>query len=148
MTGSELESRRALHELIALLQEVDDRYLGDEWGSPGMGDTVDGFRSLANMIEGAFLLSFESDPERPFFRPIVSRSRKMLGDNPDAIYYTAPVQSGGAYPGWANPARALYLSFTVEIHDAEGGYSSQTAGVLPDTDFDIDAEGNFEFVVG
>jgi hypothetical protein len=36
------ESRRALQEFVALLQEIDERYLGDEWGSPMIGDTVDG----------------------------------------------------------------------------------------------------------
>ena len=36
MTEPELESRRALHELIALLQEIDERYLGDEWGRAGV----------------------------------------------------------------------------------------------------------------
>src|SRR3954464_9472590 len=138
MTGSELESRRALHELIALLQEIDERYLGDEWGAPAMGDVVDGFRSLANLIEGGFLLSCESDPERPFFRRIVSRSRKMLGDNPDAVYYTAPVRHDRSYRVTGNLAGADYLSFTVETGSAGGGYSESTAGVLRDRDFDVD----------
>ena len=31
MTDTESESRTALRELIALLQEIDERYLGDEW---------------------------------------------------------------------------------------------------------------------
>ena len=130
MTEPELESRRALHELIALLQEIDERYLGDEWGSAGFGDTVDGFRSVANMIEGGFFLAFDSDPERPFFRPIVSRSRKMLGDNPDALYYTAPVRSDRSYRVTGNLAGSVYLSFTVERGSADGGYSTETAGVL------------------
>jgi len=148
MTGSELESRRALHELIALLQEIDERYLGDEWGSPAMGDTVDGFRSVANMIEGGFFLAFESDPERPFFRPIVSRSRKMLGDNPDAVYYTAPVRADRSYRVRGNLAGSVYLSFTVETGSEEGGYSDQTAGVLNHRDFDVAADGSFEVFLG
>ena len=45
MTEPELESRRALHELIALLQEIDERYLGDEWGSAGFGDLAAQSRS-------------------------------------------------------------------------------------------------------
>src|SRR3954463_5702587 len=122
MTEPELESRRALHELIALLQEVDARYLGDEWGSAGFGDTVDGFRSVANMIEGGFFLAFESDPERPFFRPIVSRSRKVLGDNPDAVSYPAPVRPDRSYRVRGNLAGAVYLSFTVETGSDSGGY--------------------------
>src|SRR4029453_15892730 len=86
------ESRRALRDLIALLEEIDERYLGDEWGAPGFGDLHDGYRSVANTLEGALFLMFDCDPERPFFRPIVSRTRKMLGDNPDALSYSAPVR--------------------------------------------------------
>ena len=148
MSGDELESRRALRELIALLQEIDDRYLGDEWLSPGFGDTVDGFRSLGNLIEGSFFLNFESDPERPFFRPIVSRSRKMLGDNPDAIYYTAPVRSDRSYRVTGNLAGAVYLSFTVEVGSEDGGYSTMTAGTLRDRDFDVAPDGSFEVFFG
>jgi hypothetical protein len=148
MTAPELESRRALRELIALLQEVDERYLGDEWLSPQFGDTVDGFRSVANLIEGSFVLGFESDPERPFFRRIVSRSRKMLGDNPDAIYYTAPVRSDRSYRVTGNLAGSVYLSFTVEVGSQEAGYSTTTAGVLRDRDFDVAADGGFEVFFG
>jgi hypothetical protein len=148
MTGPDLESRRALHELIALLQEIDERYLGDEWGSPGMGDTVDGFRSVANLIEGGFFLAFDSDPERPFFRPIVSRSRKLLGDNPDALYYTAPVRADRSYRVTGNLAGSVYLSFTVETGSEGGGYSDQTAGVLRDRDFDVAPDGGFEVFFG
>jgi hypothetical protein len=148
VSGDELESRRALRELIALLQEIDERYLGEEWLSPSFGDTVDGFRSLANLIEGSFFLNFESDPERPFFRPIVSRTRKMLGDNPDAIYYTAPVRSDRSYRVTGNLAGSVYLSFTVEVGSEDGGYSTMTAGTLRDRDFDVAPDGSFEVFFG
>ena len=36
-----------------------------------------------------------------------------------------------------NMAGCVYLSFTVELGSADGGYSTQTAGVLRDADFDI-----------
>jgi hypothetical protein len=142
------ESRTALRELIGLLEEIDERYLGDEWGAPMFGDLHDGFRSVANTLEGGFTLAFESDPQRPFFRRIVTRSRKMLGDNPDAIYYTAPVRDDITYRVTGNLAGCVYLSFTVELNSADGGYSTQTAGVLNDTDFDVDADGNFDLVFG
>ena len=148
MTDTANQSRLALRELIDLLQEVEARYLGDEWSAPAFGDVVDGFRSVANMIEGGFFLAFESDPERPFFRPIVSRSRKMLGDNPDALYYTAPVRDDLAYRVTGNTAGAVYLSFTVETASNDGGYSAETAGVLRDTDFDVAADGSFEVWFG
>jgi hypothetical protein len=142
------ESRAALRELITLLQEIDERYLGDEWGAPMFGDLADGFRSVANLVEGGFYLAFESDPQRPFWRRIVSRSRKMLGDNPDAIYYTAPVSNDYAYRVTGNMVGAAYLSFTVEVGSEEGGYSDQTAGVLNHEQFDVGSDGSFEILLG
>jgi hypothetical protein len=148
MTSPQSESRQAWRELIALLQEIDERYLGDEWGAPNFGDLPDGFRSAANTLEGALTLMFESDPQRPFFRPIVTRTRKMLGDNPDALYYTAPVRDDVTYRVSGNLAGCVYLSFTVELNTADGGYSTQTAGVLNDRDFDVAADGSFELIFG
>ena len=50
---------RALREYIALLQEIDERYLGDEWMAGAFGDLPDGFRQIASMLEGGFHLMFE-----------------------------------------------------------------------------------------
>ena len=83
--SDERESRRALRELIALLEEIDERYLGEEWSAPAFGDLYDGYRSIAHTLEGALALQFENDASRPFFRAIGTRTRKMLGDNPDAL---------------------------------------------------------------
>jgi len=109
MTGTESEARNALREFIALLQEIDERYLGEEWGADAFGDLPDGFRQIASLIEGGFTLAFESDPDRPFFNRIVTRSRKMLGDNADAIYYTTPIRSDHAYRVTGNTAGSVYL---------------------------------------
>jgi hypothetical protein len=148
MAAPETASRTALRELIALLTEIDDRYLGDEWGAPAFGDLHDGYRQVANLLEQALVLAFESDPERPFFRRIVSRTCKALGDNPDAIYYVAPVRDDRTYRVTGNLAGAVYLSFTVEIGTADGHYSEHTGGVLRDADMDVAADGSFEVVFG
>lgn len=148
MTGPESEAKLAFGELVALLQEVDDRYLGDEWSAAAFGDLPDGYRSVANMLEGALFLMFDSDPERPFFRPIVSRTRKMLGDNPDALYYTAPVRAEHVYRVTGNMAGSVYLSFTVEIGSTDGAYSVRTEGVLNHRDFDVAPDGSFEVYFG
>ena len=47
-----------------------------------------------------------------------------------------------------NLAGAVYLSFTVELGSEDGGYSTQTAGVLRDADFDVAADGSFEIFFG
>jgi hypothetical protein len=148
MTEPVSESRRALREFIAMLQEVDERYLGDEWSANAFGDLPDGFHQIASMIEGAFHLAFELDPERPFFKRIVTRSRKMMGDNADAIYSTAPLRADRAYRVTGNLAGAVYLSFTVEKGAGEGGYSTETAGVLNDDRIDFSPSGDFEIFFG
>ena len=93
-------------------------------------------------------LSFDSGPERPFFRPIVTRTRKMLGDNPDALYYTAPVRADRAYRVTGNMRRQRVPLVHVEKDTAEGGYSTETAGVLRDADFDVAPDGSFEIFFG
>lgn len=143
-----LQSKEALRELIALLHEIDERYLGDEWSAPGFGDLPDGVRSVAHLLEGGLLLGFENDPDRPFFRPIVSRWRKMLGDNPDAVYYTAPVRSDRVYRVTGNLSGAAYLSFTVELGSEEAGYSDDVAGSFNHQDFDVAIDGSFDLVFG
>ncbi len=148
MPETDSESRRALRELIALLQEIDERYLGDEWMANAFGDLPDGYRQIASMLEGGLDLAFELDPERPFFRRIVNRARKMMGDNADALYYTAPIRSDYAYRVTGNRAGSVYLSFTVEKDAADGGYSTETAGVLNDHEFDIAPDGSFEVFFG
>ena len=44
MVDDESDSRVAFRELIALLGEIDERYLGDEWSAPAFGDLADGRR--------------------------------------------------------------------------------------------------------
>src|SRR5262245_50340683 len=141
-------SEAAFGEFVALLQEVDARYLGDEWSASAFGDLPDGYRSVANLLEGAMFLAFESDPERPFFRPIVSRSRKMLGDNADALYYSAPIRADRTYRVTGSMLDCVYVSFTLETDTDAGGYSAATAGVLRDDDFDIAPDGSFEVFFG
>lgn len=142
------ESRTAFRELIALLEEVDRRYLGDEWMADAFGDLPDGFRQVMHTLEGALTLMFESDPERPIFRPIVTQTRKMLGDNPDAMYLTAPVRDDLTYRVTGTTGGSPYLSFTVETNTGDGGYSDATAGVLRHVDFDVAPDGSFEVFFG
>jgi hypothetical protein len=142
------ESRAAFRELIALLSEVESRYLGEEWSAEAFGDLPDGFRSVMNTLEGALYLMFDSDAERPIFRPIVTRTRKMLGDNPDALYLTAPVRDDLAYRVTGSTDNSPYYSFTVETNTGDGGYSDATSGVLRHVDFDVAPDGRFEVFFG
>ena len=142
------ESRKALHELIELLQEVDKRWVSEEWNLGSEADEIAAHRALMHMLEGGLVGMFESDPTVPEFRRIVTPSRKFTGDNSDAIYFDAPVSPEHEYRVNGNMGGAVYVSITVEAGTQGGGMASRSAGVLNNTDFDVDADGNFELYLG
>ena len=142
------QSRIAFRELLGALQEADERWLSEEWGIADEGSVSDGHRALLHILEGALTSHFESDPLHPDFRRIVSPTRKMTGDNPDAIYFEAPVDPAHVYRVRGNIAGAVYTSITVEAGAEEGKYATRTAGVINDMQFDVDAAGNYEIVLG
>jgi hypothetical protein len=142
------ESRKALRELLDLLGEVDARWVGPEWNLQSASDVALAHRSLMHILEGGLGGMFECDPGHPSFRRIVSPSRKFTGDNPDAIYWDAPVSSEHAYVVRGRMDGAVYVSFTVEVDSADGSMARRTGGVINDTAFDVDAEGHFEIRFG
>ena len=110
------ESRQALRELIDLLSEVDERWASPEWRLTSEADVVGAHRALMHILEGGLGGVFESDPSRPDFRRIVSPSRKFTGDNPDAIYYDAPISGDREYIVRGNHGRRR-----LHLHHAGGG---------------------------
>ncbi len=86
-SGIQTQSRKALQELIGLLQEVDQRWASDEWNLASEEDIYGAHRALMHMLEGGLHSHFEADPARPHFRRIVTPTRKFTGDNGDAIYF-------------------------------------------------------------
>ena len=86
------ESGRAYADLAQTLREVEAEYLSARRGITRPGDVSDGHRFLLHVLQTGLVLRFEYDPERPAFRRIVSPTRKLLGDQPDAIYFEAPIR--------------------------------------------------------
>jgi hypothetical protein len=148
MSHVDTKSRVAYRELLGVLLEADERWLSEEWGIADPGSISDGHRALLHILQGALASHLESDPLHPDFRRIVSPTRKMTGDNPDAIYFEAPVDPTHTYRVTGNIAGAIYTSITIEAGAEEGRYATHTAGVINDTQFDIDDTGNFELFIG
>ncbi len=142
------ESRKALRELIDLLSEADARWASPEWNLMGPDDVVGAHRALMHILESGLVGMFEMDPQRPSFRRIVTPSRKLTGDNADAIYYDAPVTEACAYRVRGNTSGAIYVSLTVEVGSAEGQLATQTGGVINDAEFDVAPDGSFEVYLG
>jgi hypothetical protein len=142
------ESRTALRELIALLQEIDERWSGPEWNLHSEEDVVGSHRALMHILEAALVGYFEQDAANPDFRRIVTPSRKLTGDNSDAIYFDAPLSGAHSYVVHGNLQGAAYFSLTIEEGAEEGNMASATAGVINDNDIEIDSNGNFTVYLG
>jgi len=146
--SSETQSRTALRELIELLQEIDTRWSGPEWNLHSPEDIAASHRSLMHTLETALVGYFEQDATRPDFRRIVTPSRKVTGDNPDAIYFDAPVSGEHAYVIQGSMHGAVYFSLTIEEGAAEGNMATNTAGVINDEKLEIDSNGHFNLYLG
>jgi len=142
------DARRALDELLGTVGEVADRFCGAEWGLVAPDDVAGGLRLLAHLLEGGLVGHLEDDPRQPVFRPIVTSTRKGLGDNADALYFDAAVSAEHSYRVTGRTAGAVYVSFTVEAGGWNGAFPQRTAGVLNDTGFDVDGDGRFEVLLG
>jgi hypothetical protein len=142
------ESRKAWGELTSLLVEADTRYLGKEWGIERAGDISDGHRFLAHVLQSGMEQWLEADPQRPRVVRFVTPALKLLGDNPDAIYFTAPLDATRRYRVRGNTGGATYTSLTIEGGNADGHYPKRVAGALNDTQFDVKRDGSFEVLLG
>lgn len=142
------ESRTALQDFIALLQEIDTRWSGPEWNLHSPEDIVASHRSLMHTLETCLIGYMEQDATRPDFRRIVTPSRKLTGDNPDAIYFDAPVSGEHAYVIHGSMQGAVYFSLTIEEGAEDGLMASNTAGVINDENMDIDSNGHFTLYLG
>jgi hypothetical protein len=97
-------------------------------------------------LHHAIEVYFEPSPERPAWKRFVTPEKKLLGDNPDAIYYATPVSADHAYRIRGNTAGAVYTSFTVEIGGAGGGMPSRLGATLNDSELEIAPDGSYELV--
>jgi hypothetical protein len=142
-----LESRRAFGELLDALRQIDAEYFTPARGVRSSEDIVDGQRFLLQLLWGGLDQYAERDAERPFFSRIVTTARKFLGDNPDAIYFSAPVRGDRSYRIRGKTAGAVYTSFTVEGGNADGSYPTRVVSALSDKEMKVAPDGSYEIVV-
>jgi len=141
------ESRQAFHELLDLLREIDDKHFVAERGIIEEVSAAEGYRFLTHLLAAGCEHHLEGDPDRPTFTRIVSPQRKVLGDNPDALYYWARINGAGSYRIRGFLDGAAYTSFTVHGADPDGGSRERVIGDLSDAGLAIGADGSYEIVL-
>jgi hypothetical protein len=141
------KSRHAFRELLEMLRVVEENYLGPKRRIFRPEDIADGERFIMHVLETGLHFWMEADPERPVFKPYVTPTRKLLGDNPDSLYFFAPIRGDRSYRIRGNIAGATFSSFTVEGGSSEGEHGTGSISVIDDTTMEIDAKGNYEIIV-
>ncbi|MFN8546224.1 MAG: DUF1214 domain-containing protein [Candidatus Binatia bacterium] len=140
-------SRQAFHELLDLLRQVGDEHFSPERGVIEEVTAAEGYRSLTHLLAGGLELHLESDPQRPMFTRTVSPQRKLLGDNPDALYYWTRIDGTRSYRIRGHIDGATYTSFTVHGADPEGGSMARVIGAVNDDELAIGPDGSYEIVL-
>jgi len=142
------ETRAAWADLLEVLAEAGERFAGEEWMVVDDRDVAEAHRTIAHILQSGLVSHAEFDPERPVWQQIVTPTRKFSGDNADALYFEAPIRGDRTYLITGNVAGAVYTAFTVENGARDGAYSDGTGGVINDTQFDINADGSYEIILG
>jgi len=147
MTDTAPESRQAFRELLDLLREVGDTQFTPQRGVIEEVTGAEAYRFVLHLLAAGTEHHLEGDPERPMFTRVVSPQRKLLGDNPDAIYYWTRVNGARSYRIRGATSGAAYTSFTVHGRDPSGGSMERVIADVNDRDLEVAADGSYEIIL-
>lgn len=140
------ESQKAFAELREAIAEIDAGFSEPAWRITTPNDLADARSSLLHSLQHGLEVFLTGDAARPNFKRFVTPEKKLLGDNPDAIYFHALVDANRDYRIRGNTAGATYTSFTVELGTGDGTMSTGTGATLNDTEFEVAPDGSFEII--
>jgi len=142
----ELESFGAFEALLAALRASAEHEAEDA----DEIDQVEKLRNVLHLLSAALDFYLEGDPERPAFVRIVSPTRKILGDNPDAIYHFARLRGDRAYRVTGRKTDECYVSFTIHGRAEDGRLGGAAEPVLADVNdrgLALAPDGSFEIAL-
>lgn len=140
-------SDQAMAELLDTVREVQATYLQPRFGIDSASKRAEAQRTIAHILHTGLEFWLEANPERPVFKPYVTTTRKLLGDNPDALYYFAPLRDDRRYRITGNIGSAVFTSFTIEGGSGEGRAASSSLASISDKEMDIAPDGSFDITV-
>ena len=144
--GTGTAARRAMLELLDTIRGVQDQLITAERGfSPA--ELAEAERSLAHILYTGLDFWLEAKPHRPVFRPYVTPTRKLLGCNPDSVYFFAPIEDDKTYRITGNVAAATFTSFTIERGSEEGHAARGSISAISDEEMEIAGDGSYEITV-
>jgi hypothetical protein len=139
-------SAAAFADLATLLADINADADHPRWNFVDDLDRASYREFAMHSLQHALQFWLEADPVRPRFHRWFTPNKKLLGDNPDTVYYGTVIDPTRSYRIRGNIADACYTSFTVEVGTAGGTMSQKLGHTLNDDQFDVDAAGNFELI--
>jgi len=144
--GSSNLARTAMRGLLDAIRGVEDNLIRADRGY-SEAELAEAERSLAHILYTALDFWLEAKPHRPVFRPYVTPTRKLLGCNPDSVYYFAAIEDDKTYKITGNVAAATFTSFTIEKGSHEGHAARGSIAALSDLEMEVAGDGSYEITV-
>ena len=141
------ETALAFAELLEMMQRKSALFSDPRWGLRTDDTVAEGRLMLLHMFNHALDVHLGADPERPVFQSWLGPYKKLLGDNPNAMYYDAAVDARWRYRITGNIGEATYTSFTVELAKTGAEGLGRLGATLNDAQVDIADDGSYEIVV-
>lgn len=143
----ESKASEALQNLLSTVSEVQQKFVTPQMAVNDTYTAGEANRSIAHLMHTGMQFWLEANPARPEFKQYVTTNRKLLGDNPDSIYYFAAINDDQDYVIRGNIGAAVFTSFTIESGSQNGHAASGSISALGDHDMDIAPDGRYEILV-
>ncbi len=137
----------ALQNLLQTIEDTQQKFVTPQMGVTDAYTAGEANRLIAHILHTGLQFWLEANPSRPQFKQYVTTNRKLLGDNPDSIYYFAAINDDQTYVIRGNIGAAVFTSFTVEAGSQEGNAAHRSVSSISDNEMNIDAAGNYEITV-
>jgi hypothetical protein len=108
-------------------------------------ELIEGLRVLARATALCSELSFDIDPQAPWFFSMNTPVRLIGGPNPDGEYFLAMIDGSHSYRISGRRGTTAYLGF--QVLAGTGADPRRMAAYISDRDLVLDAEGAFSFVL-
>lgn len=146
-TASDSMGRTAMTALLDTIRETQAKLMTPETGYTDPDEIGEGERAIAHILSTALSFWLEANPERPAFQLYVTPNRKLLGDNPDSVYYFAPIRDDRSYRITGNVGAATFTSFTIESGSNDGHAARGSVAAISDVEMEIAPDGSYEILV-
>lgn len=138
-------ARAAWDALLKAMAEATSRVYSEEMGLNEV-DRAEGMRALAQTFSLAAELHIEKgNPREPAFTNWMASGRKVLGDNPDARYDSAPVSPDYTYEVYGTLSGCAAQTFTVYGRGPLGW--NNVAGELIPSQMALGPNGEFSLIL-